>query len=77
MECRALSCTKGGFIIVHHNEIIIIGTSLQILLTEVRKDVSIEPELQPVQPQQLYGATASTQDGVHLDPLPIECGREV
>ena len=37
------------------------------LLTEVCSEVSIEPELQPVMPQQLTGATANAQDGARLD----------
>ena len=61
---HALSCTKGCFPIVRHNEIRDLTANL---LTEVCKDVSIEPELQPVQPQQLCGATVNTQDGKRLD----------
>ena len=67
---HALSCTKGGFPIVCHNEIRDLTANL---LTEVCKDVSIEPELQPVQPQQLCGATVNTQND--WIPLPMECGK--
>ena len=47
---QALSCAKGGFPIVRHNEIRDLTANM---LIEVCKDVSVEPELQPVQPQQL------------------------
>ena len=61
---HALSCTKGGFPIIRHNEIRDLTATL---LTEVCSKVSIEPELQPVMPQQLTGATANAQDGARLD----------
>ena len=37
------------------------------LLAEVCNDVRIEPDLQPVMPQQLSGATANAQYGARLD----------
>ena len=61
---HALSCAKGGFPIIRHNEIRDLTATL---LTEVCSEVSIEPELQPVMPQQLTGATANAQDGARLD----------
>ena len=61
---HALSCAKGGFTIIRHNEICDLTATL---LTEVCSEVSIEPELQPVMPQQLTGATANAQDGARLD----------
>ena len=50
---HALSCAKGGFPTIRHNEIRDITASL---LTEVCSEVCIEPELQPVTPNQLTGA---------------------
>ena len=61
---HALSCAKGGFPIIRHNEIRDLTATL---LTEVCCEVSIEPELQPVMPPQLTGATANAQDGARLD----------
>ena len=61
---HALSCTKGGFPIIRHNEI---RNLTATLLTEVCSEVSIEPKLQPVMPQQLTGATANAQDRARVD----------
>ena len=61
---HALSCAKGGFPTIRHNEIRDITASL---LTEVCSDVRVEPDLQPVSPNQLDGASANTQDGARLD----------
>ena len=61
---HALSCPKGGFPTLRHNEIRDLTADL---LTEVCNDVCVEPELQPVLPQQLTGATANRQDGARLD----------
>ena len=61
---HALSCAKGGFPIIRHNEIRDIAASL---LTEVCNEVCIEPELQPVTSDQLNGALANRQDGARLD----------
>ena len=61
---HALSCAKGGFPTIRHNEIRDLTANL---LTEVCNDVRIEPDLQPVMPQQLSGATANAQDGARLD----------
>ena len=61
---HALSCAKGGFPTLRHNEIRDITASL---LTEVCTEVCVEPELQPVSPGQLNGASANGQDGSRLD----------
>ena len=61
---HALSCAKGGFPTIRHNEIRDLTANL---LTEVCNDVRIEPDLQPVMPQQLSGATANAQYGARLD----------
>ena len=59
-----LSCAKGVFAIVRHNEI---RDLTAMLLTEVARDVQIEPELQPVTNEGLAGASANFQDGARLD----------
>ncbi len=62
---HALSCAKGGFPTIRHNEIRDITASL---LTEVCNEVCVEPDLQPVAPNQLNGASANRrQDGARLD----------
>ena len=61
---HALSCAKGGFPSIRHNEI---RNLTAALLTEVCNDVSIEPGLQPVPSDTLTGATANHQDGARLD----------
>ena len=61
---HALSCARGAFPSIRHNEIRDLTANL---LTEVRNDVRIEPDLQPVLFDQLSGATANSQDGARLD----------
>ena len=61
---HALSCAKGGFPSIRHNEI---RDLTAVLLTEVCNDVSIEPGLQPVPNDTLIGATANHQHGARLD----------
>ena len=55
---HALSCPKGGFPILRHNEIRDFTASL---LTEVCHDVRVEPELQPLTGESLTNATANTK----------------
>ena len=61
---HALSCAKGGFPSIRHNEIRDLTANL---LTEVCNEVCIEPNLQPTTSDQLSGATANSQDGARLD----------
>ena len=61
---HALSCAKGGFPLIRHNEIRNLTTTL---LTEVYHEVCIEPELQPVTNEVLTGSTANSQAGARLD----------
>ena len=61
---HALSCARGGFPTIRHNEVRDITATL---LTEVCHDVCVEPDLQPVTSNQLDGATANRQDGARLD----------
>ena len=61
---HALSCPKGGFPSIRHNEIRDLTANL---LTEVCSDVCIEPELQPLSGEVLSGRTANREDGARLD----------
>ena len=61
---HALSCPRGGFPMVRHNEIRDITANL---LTEVCRDVQIEPCLQPLTGESLAGASSNTSDGARLD----------
>ena len=61
---HALSCPKGAFPTIRHNEIRHLTANL---LTEVCHDVLVEPDLQPITREALSGATSNTQDGARLD----------
>ena len=58
---HALSCPKGGFPSIRHNEIKDVTANL---LTEVCND---EPELLPIDGEVFTGASSYTQDGARLD----------
>ena len=61
---HALSCPKGGFPSIRHNQIRDLTANL---LTEVCSDVCIEPVLQPITGEVLAYATANTQNDARLD----------
>ena len=61
---HALSCPKGGFPTIRHNEIRDLTASL---LTEVCHEVSIEPDLQPISGEIFHRASTNIQDGARLD----------
>ena len=61
---HALSCPKGSFPSIRHNEIRDLTANL---LTEVCNDVSIEPELQPIDGETFTGASSYSQDCARLD----------
>ena len=61
---HTLSCPKGGFPSIRHNEIRDLTANL---LTEVCSDVCIEPELQPITGESLTGTSFNVQDGARLD----------
>ena len=61
---HALSCAKGGFPTIRHNEMQDFTASL---LTEICDKVCVEPQLQPVTSDQLNGASANRQNGARLD----------
>ena len=61
---HALSCPKGGFPSIRHNEIRDLTASL---MTEVCNDVQLEPDLHPLTEEQLTYTTANVEDGARLD----------
>ena len=61
---HALSCAKGGFPSIRHNEIRDLTADL---LSEVCNNVCTEPELLPVTGEYLAGASANIQPGTRLD----------
>ncbi len=60
---HALTCARGGFPTLRHNEVRDITATL---LTETCHEVCVEPDLQPVAPGQL-SRTANQRDGARLD----------
>ena len=61
---HALSCPRGAFPIIRHNEIRDLTASV---LSEVCYDVRVEPDLQPITNETMSAATANTSDGARLD----------
>lgn len=61
---HALTCKKGGFVIRRHNEIRDITAKL---LSEVTKDVEVEPELIALTGEEMHHATSKTNNEVRLD----------
>ena len=61
---HVLSCPRGGFPPIHHNEIRDITANL---LSKVCNDVRVEPDLQELTTEELSGRTANTTDGARLD----------
>ena len=59
-----MSCSRGGFPSIRHNEIRDITADL---LSEVCHNVGTEPCLQPVTGEQLRHRTANREDGARLD----------
>ena len=61
---HALSCPRGGFPTLRHNDI---RDFTADLLTHVCSNVVIEPELQPLTGESLSGGSANIEDGARLD----------
>ena len=61
---HALSCPKGGFPTLRHNEVRDLTAAL---MTEVCHDVCVEPHLQLLTGEALVGASAISADGARLD----------
>ena len=62
-EKHALSCKKGGFISIRHNEI---RNMITRLLKEVYKDIRAEPQLQHLTGK-THQSSTFTRTEVHLD----------
>ena len=60
----ALSCPRGGFLFVRHNEI---RDSIAHLLKGICHDVCVEPGLQPLTGENLSYRSAVVDDGACLD----------
>ena len=61
---HALSCPKGGFPSIRHNEI---RDYTAYLLSEICHNVSTEPHFQPIRGEVHTYASANFQDGARLD----------
>ena len=61
---HALSCPKGGYPSIRHNEIRDITAHL---MSEVCHNVAVEPHLQPLTGETLRGASAIRQEGARID----------
>ena len=61
---HVLSCPKGGYPSIRHNELRDFTASL---LSETCHGVAVEPFLQPVTSESLNGASANRQEGARLD----------
>ena len=61
---HALSCSRGGYTILRHNELRDVTASL---LSEVCHDVQVEPPLIPLSGETLLGRSANASDEARLD----------
>ena len=61
---HSLSCPKGGFPTIRHNEV---RDLTAYLMTEVCHGVCVEPTLQPITGEVLSNATAISDDDARLD----------
>jgi hypothetical protein len=71
---HALSCPRGGFPSIRHNEIRDITANL---LSEVCHGVGTEPSLQPLTGEQLRHRTANREDGARVDIVAENSGAEI
>ena len=61
---HALTCARGGFVIIRHNEVRDLTSDL---LSTVCKDVELEPVLQPLTGENFTKKSANTEAGARLD----------
>ena len=61
---HALNCPTGGFPAARHNKV---RDLLASLLTEVCRDVAVEPVLQPITGETFQRRSTSTENSAHLD----------
>ena len=59
-----MSCNKGGFVSIRHNDLIDLTVRL---VSEVCKDIEIEPKLLPLSGQKINGRTTNRSDEARLD----------
>ena len=59
-----MSCIKGGFVSIRHNDL---RDLMQIMLSEVCKDIEIEPKLTPLTGEELGSRTTNTRNEARLD----------
>ena len=59
-----MSCKKGGFITIRHNDLRVLIANL---LTQVWRDVDIEPQLLPVKGETFEDRTANTSKEAKFD----------
>ena len=70
---HVLSCAKGGFPSIRHNEIRDVTATL---LSEVCHDVGTEPHLQSLEGETFTCQSANTEDGARLDIVASSFGGE-
>ena len=61
---HALSCKKGGFVSLRHNQVRDLEAGM---LNEVCRDVKVEPHLTPLTGEQFFHKTANTSSEARLD----------
>ena len=61
---HAIQCPKGEFVSLHHNHI---RNAAAKLITEVFKDVCVEPQLQPLSGETLFEKTANKSEPARVD----------
>ena len=61
---HALSCARGGYVIMRHNEI---RDATATLLREVTSSVEVEPTLQPITGERMNHQSAKMDDNCRLD----------
>ncbi len=69
---HAINCKKGGFIHMRHDDLRDLEA---LLLSEVCKDVAIEPQLQPLTGEILSLFTANSEDIIWISKLDFSIGR--
>ena len=63
-EQHALTCQKGGFVSIRHDEV---RNITHAMLKEVCRDVTLEPQLLPLQGEEFFYKTANTEQEARVD----------
>ena len=61
---HSMSCKKGGFVSIRHNDL---GDPTARIVSEVCKDIDIEPKLLPLSGEELHGRTTNQSNDASLD----------